>query len=450
MKLSENIIEIPIDEGLLIYHRWFGNPIVVNLTLFDKLKSSNISELPFEFTEELYSLGFLIENNSNEYELFKNIAFKNIEPSTKGKKIKQLDLIVSEGCNLGCPHCIYYAGNSRKIDSNSYMSFDTALKSWETYLITARGNNIEEFEVHFGGAEPLTNWDLVKLILLNFPNSLKENETINWSINTNVTLVTNEIAKKLGENKVIIHTSIDGNKEANDKIRMKLGGQGTFDLICDKIILLRKYGAEVSDISTTITDANYDLINLDFINWLSEFGIKGFGVDIDLVSCASVSSEQATKKITDIFWKCYELNIECSGTWMTPFLNIINKDLRTEHVAFCGAVRGQNISVTPKGELKLCPYMSTKIGQLNNWSSMFEDNSDFQTLLFERQPSADITCSGCILEGPCGGQCHITREESKRNNNYNSYNLMCDFYRKVTTTMLTQYCNFNSVHPINI
>lgn len=450
MTLSKNIVEIKINEDLLIYHKWYGNPIVVNSDNYELIKSTNnLLNIPSDFIEELITLGYLLRDENEEISNFKKHAEQNIKQALTGKKIKQLDLIVSESCNLGCPHCIYYAGNERKNDKNSAMNFTTALTSWEKYLATARCNQINNLEVHFGGAEPLVNWELTEKVLNEFPRYITDLESITWTMNTNVTLITEKIARKLKESNVIIHTSLDGNKEANDKIRMKLGGQGTFDLICEKIKLVRNEGIDISDLSTTITNENYDLISLEFINWLSDFGIKGFGIDIDLVNCTNVSTKQASEKITEIFWKCHELGIECSGTWMTPFLNIINKDLRTEHVAFCGAVKGQNISVTPKGELKLCPYMSTIVGNLENWDDMFLENSKFQNLLNERQPSADLNCRECILEGPCGGQCHITREDAKRNSNYNSYNLMCDFYREITTQMLKQYCNLTQTQTIH-
>lgn len=444
MIATRNLVEIKVNNGTLIYHKWFGNPIVIDDVNYGRLISNQLNEIHPDLLNELIQNSYIISDEDKEFMTFRKSASRNIEPALTGKKIKQLDLIVSQRCNLGCPHCIYYAGNERENTSSSIMDFSIALDSWEKYLKQARENNVSEFDIHFGGAEPLTNWTLVEKVLNEFPNYLRDGETIIWSMNTNVTLVTDYIADVIKEHNIVVHTSLDGNKEANDAIRMKLGGQGTFDIICEKISLLKKKGIGVIDLSMTITSENFDLVNLDFVDWLKSNGIQGFGIDIDLVGSPNISAKEASKKITDIFWKCYNYGIECSGTWMTAFLNIINRDIREDHVAFCGAVKGHNISVTPTGELTLCAYMSTRVGHLNNWDELFQDNSKFQSLLTERQPGWDPHCSGCILEGSCGGQCHITREVAKKNNQSLVFETMCDFYRDITTTMLTQYCNFSN------
>lgn len=448
MIATRNMVEISVTSGMLIYHKWFGNPIILDILNFKHLKENQLDKISSDLFNELVQYSYIVSDTDREFEIFKQSAHRNIAPALKGKKIKQLDLIVSQRCNLGCPHCIYYAGNERDNSDASIMSFEVANKSWQNYLKQARENNVYEFEIHFGGAEPLTNWNLVQLILSDFPKCLSSNESIVWSINTNITLVNENIANVFKQHNVVVHTSLDGNKEANDLIRMKVGGQGTFDLICEKIGLLRKKGVNVMDLSTTITSANFDLIDIDFVDWLRNNQISGFGIDIDLVGSPNISAKEASNKLTTIFWKCYDYGIECSGTWMTPFLNIVNRDIRKDHVAFCGAVKGQNISVTPTGEITLCAYMSSRVGHIDNWNELFNDNSRFQKLLTARQPSADPHCYGCILEGPCGGQCHITREVAVKKQQASDFDKMCDFYRQITTDMLTQYCNYSNEREI--
>lgn len=443
MVLSNNIMTIQYNNGYVIYHRYFGNPLLIDeesQLLIRNRSISRIFQIP-QLKSELIKYGYVNESQQKETELFTKSSKESISSNLEGRGIKQLDLIVSQRCNLGCPSCIYYAGNPRNNHPSSLMNFKTALKSWKQYLKTARQNGLKVFQIHFGGAEPLTNWPLIEDILFNFPKLLQPGEEIEWTINTNVTLVTKHIARIFNKYNVEIHTSLDGNKEANDAIRMKLGGQGTFDIICNKIKQLREEGISITDLSTTLTEVNFMYFDLSFIDWLKENEITAFGIDIDLVGSPSISTTAAADKLCEIYWKCHDEGIECSGTWMTPFLNIVNKDLRNDHVAFCGAVKGHNISVTPNGEITLCAYMSSRVGHINDWDDLFLKNSSFQNLLSERQPGVDKHCVGCILEGSCAGQCHITREEAQRKEDSKVVDLMCDFYRNVTTKMLIEYCN---------
>lgn len=447
MNLSKRAVELPVDDGFVFYHALLGNPTVIPDEYAEKMRSSiGISELE-SLDPETFSIlvdsGLISENNNDVLQHKKAVELQAAN-ACGGKHVKQLDLIVSERCNLGCPHCIYYAGNPRNWQPNTLMDFDVAKKSWEKYLNTVRKNSIKEFQVHFGGAEPLTNWPLIVRVLNEFPKSLKLEESVSWSINTNVTLVNKIIASTLARHSVEVHTSLDGPKEANDAVRMTLGQKGTFKKICEKIDLLRSYGVNISDISTTITDKNFKLIDTRFIDWMQINNIKAVGVDIDLIGFPSLSIKEAVNKLTKIYWACVDRGIECSGTWMTPFLNIVNNDVRLDPVAFCGAVKGRNISVTPSGELTLCAYMESRIGNVDKWEDMFTPDSDFVKLILSRQPGVDDHCKGCMIEGHCGGQCHITREEAERKNDGDIIERMCNFYRMITSSLLIDYANHQS------
>jgi len=64
----------------------------------------------------------------------------------------------------------------------------------------------------------------------------------------------------------------------------------------------------------------------------------------------------------------------------------------------------------------------------------------------ERFPGTDEYCSGCAIEGPCGGQCHVTREVLSRSGEEKRqmfFSDMCEFYRAVTVALALEHLKLN-------
>lgn len=103
--------------------------------------------------------------------------------------------------------------------------------------------------INLTGGEPLCNPYLFKILDL-----IKEDsDLITFSLLTNGTLVTPEIAKRLKNyNPYYVQVSLEGGKKTNDYIR----GKGTYEKIAKGIINLKKYDIYTS-ISFTATNLNY-------------------------------------------------------------------------------------------------------------------------------------------------------------------------------------------------
>ena len=129
--------------------------------------------------------------------------------------------------------------------------------------------------------------------------------------------------------------------------------------------------------------------------------------------------------------KCNELNIEFFGTWITPFLNISNRSITDKHYAFCKGVQGKSLSVAPNGLVYLCGSSSTSLGYYKEIDSSFSVGGLAYNLVSSRLIGKNEMCKGCIIEGSCAGQCHVTDEHSIDNKRK-----LCDYYRAVTERLL--------------
>lgn len=149
---------------------------------------------------------------------------------------------LSENCNLKCLHC--YQENHKPIQI-SYDKMVDIYNQFKELLLKLKMNG----HINITGGEPLCNPHLFKILDL----IKQDKEMIIFSILTNGTLITPEIAKKIKSyDPYYVQVSLEGGKRINDYIR----GVGTYKRIAEGIINLRRENIFTS-ISFTATKLNY-------------------------------------------------------------------------------------------------------------------------------------------------------------------------------------------------
>lgn len=141
-------------------------------------------------------------------------------------KIQQIILEVTGLCNLRCKYCIYndYNAGNRNFNTNS-MPFEIAKKA----LDYAYAHHDSHFAVTFYGGEPLINFPLIKECIDYSLAEMKNCEELTFSLTTNLTLMTDEVADYLasipGMNIVL---SIDGPEDVHNAARVYANNCDTF------------------------------------------------------------------------------------------------------------------------------------------------------------------------------------------------------------------------------
>jgi len=148
-------------------------------------------------------------NFNNQYALLRN-------------QIKFMQWDITKRCNLRCKHCRstdYYEG--KQGEQIQDLSTEEVFQTLDD--LAKNGVN----RIHFLGGEPFMRPDLLKIV--KYASTLG----IVCSINTNGTLLTDEIIDQLFDSHVYLLTfSLDGaSPETNDRIR----GEGVFDKVCANI-----------------------------------------------------------------------------------------------------------------------------------------------------------------------------------------------------------------------
>ena len=142
--------------------------------------------------------------------------------------IKALCLHVAHTCNLNCAYC--FASQGKYHGDRAIMSFEVGKQALE-FLIAHSGNRTN-LEVDFFGGEPLVNFDVVKQLVA-YARS-REEETgkhFRFTLTTNGVLLDDDVTEFLNKEMNNVVLSLDGRKEVNDRFRVDVAGNGSYDRI---------------------------------------------------------------------------------------------------------------------------------------------------------------------------------------------------------------------------
>ena len=470
-QLSPNIRILSDSESemAMVYHSLYGNPRIVNLEglrFLDLFKQSvtaeEISEIcdedPGNIIQEFANIFFLVEPGFNEKEFLREQKGYHLSNVNARQTIDRMGLAISDSCNFGCTHCIHFQSSAnsgamlpiyQKPAKQLNMSWETAKKCIDHYVALIKEQGCTHCKIHFGNAEPLINWSVIAEVL-RYCDGMND-LTFEFAINTNLVLMTKEIAEVLKKYQVRIATSLDGTAQANDAIRITKGGRSTFNHIVEKFDLLDEIGYPLDGFNITVTNKNFELVDIDIIDLAAQRGMTSIAFDYDLVSLIDIPIATRVDKLIRIKRYANKRGIDFFGTWDSAFRNLNSESLLTGNHAFCAAVEGKSLEFNVDGGIKVCSHTTTQVGHIDSFDKMFQETGGLFKIVKERFPGDDDYCSGCVIEGPCGGQCHVTREVVARSDGEERQNFftdMCDFYRKITEALVKEHIRSNGIEAI--
>lgn len=385
--------------------------------------------------EELIEKGQLYSND--EYE---GIAKKYEE---EPNYFKAICLNVAHDCNLRCKYC--FADGEGYDQEKKLMSFEVAKKSID-FLIENSGPR-KNIEVDFFGGEPLLNMEVIKKTVSYARSHEKQyNKNFRFTITTNATLLTDDIMDYLEENMINIVLSIDGRKEIQDSIRIRIDNSGTYDEILPKIKSMvdrRTKSKKQYYIRGTFTSQNLDFY--EDIKHFIKLGFKEISIEPVVLpedNILSIREEyleeiyEQYEKILDELLKhddviFYHMNIDINGG------TCIYK-----RISGCGA-GFEYIAVTPDGTIYPChQFVGDSSFYMGNVYEGIKNNKiskDFRKSNIYNKPE----CKKCWARFYCSGGCQA--------NNYNfngdtkiPYEIGCKMQRRrIECAIALQYYRSN-------
>ena len=171
--------------------------------------------------------------------------------------IKAVCLNIIHGCNLRCKYC--FADEGEYHGHKGVMSVEAAKKAID-YVVKRSGPR-RNIEIDLFGGEPTMIMDSIKEIIA----YARENEkawkkNIRFTMTTNATLLNEEMMDFMDKEMGNIILSLDGRKEVNDNVRIKVDGSGSYDDILPNIkrMIEKRDKSKHYYVRGTFTGANTD------------------------------------------------------------------------------------------------------------------------------------------------------------------------------------------------
>ena len=340
-----------IDE--LIYNMVGEDELLDKEDVINNLKDKWSKEEIEEAYEELIDL--VKEEVLYSKDLYEEIARAGDESESY---IKALCLNVIHDCNLRCKYC--FADEGEYKGCRKPMSAEVGKRAID-YVLENSGN-IKNIEVDLFGGEPLMVFDTIKEIV----DYAKEkdklyNKNIRFTMTTNATLLNDEIIDYIDKNMGNIILSIDGRKEVNDNVRIRVDGSGCYDRILPNI---KKMVDRRDPSKQYYARGTFTRENTDFFEDVMALANEGFSeISIEPVVLPdshnlSIRSEDLPK-IYEQYDMLYKEMLRRAENNDNPFkFYHFNIDLNGgpcvyKRIAGCGAGH-EYVAITPDGDIYPC------------------------------------------------------------------------------------------------
>ena len=294
--------------------------------------------------------------------------------------------LITRKCNLSCVHC--YVANR----------FKQELSTDECLRILKEAMELDVGFIGITGGEPLLVFGKTRRIV---EEAYKFG--VNTSIQTNATLVDEEIGKWIAENDVFIYVSLDGpSKEIHEKVR----GEGTWNRTIRGIELLSKLDIEFT-VVMAVSKINYRYAG-DVIKLAEELGACSAAV-IPVMRAGrakfsiTLNSKELVKVLRAISESASELRFPVN-VWCVPFTPLV---VRSPYVRYFSCRKSSVVDIDPMGRLLLCdvldiPIVDLKEHRFDEALKIFNEHP----LVVEVSERIPKECKDCPIKEFCRGGCY--------------------------------------------
>ena len=299
-------------------------------------------------------------------------------------------------CNENCVHCYNY-----------WRKFDDPPIHPQTDYMRVASEIIKHKPVHvvITGGEPLSCFILIKE-----PIEMLRQNSIYVSINTNASLVTDEIADFMKKNQISAFVSLPSAvPDICDKITDR---KGSFERIVSGIRILLKHHVHIST-NMVITKLNIDTIEATALFVKNELGLDSFCAaraskpinSSETFDEIMLSKDEAMQMCNALLKIKKELGMEIHTTSSVPACMYNTQEL-FEEFAYTKACTAGKISyaLDSEGNIKACPRDDEIYGNI-----LTDDFSTVWTAMYRWRENEYLPeeCQKCRVRVMCKGGCRI-------------------------------------------
>lgn len=393
-------------------------------TMIEELKNKyKESEILAAYNEiyELYNDGILY--SKDEYEQFAGMM--------KNAPVKSMCLNIAHDCNLRCEYCFASKGDFGR--GRMLMPFEVGKKAIDFLIEKSEGRH--NLEVDFFGGEPLMNFEVVKQVVEYARKAEKDhNKNFRFTITTNGMLLTDDKIDFINKEMSNVVLSLDGRKEVNDRLRVRVDSKGSYDNCVPKF---QKLVAARGD-KDYYARGTFTKYNLDFTNDVLHMANLGF----DQISVEPVVSdtkldysikEADLPRVFEEYDRLSKVIIERRknkhGFNFFHFMIDLNQGpCAIKRLRGCGC-GNEYVAITPEGDIFPCHQF---VGN-DQWKMGNVLDGSFDAKMKEEFAKSNVyskqDCKDCWAKFYCSGGCNANNWQYE-GDVLKSHKISCDLEKK--------------------
>ena len=328
--------------------------------------------------------------------------------SNRPTVVKALCLHIAHDCNLACRYC--FAEEGEYHGRRALMSLEVGKKALD-FLIANSGSR-RNLEVDFFGGEPLMNFEVVKQVVAYARSKEQEyGKHFRFTITTNGMLLNDSNIDFINKEMSNVVLSIDGRKAVNDRMRKRVDGKGSYDIILPKY---QRLVAQRGDKEYYVR-GTYTKYNLDFSNDVFDLLEHGFDqISVEPVMADENDPYAITEADLPAIFKEYEvlmnkiLDYEKTGKKFNFFHFMLDLDqgpCAIKRLRGCGC-GNEYVAITPDGDIYPCHQFvgmeEWKMGNLEEGTFDQAKKANFAKAHIYTKPD----CRECWARFYCSGGCN--------------------------------------------
>jgi uncharacterized protein len=320
---------------------------------------------------------------------------------------------VTEACNMGCKYC----SAEKDITKAPLLTPEIGKRVIDSLCELG----LSSYSVCFHGGEPLLGFaaitKTVEYAMKEYPET-----KFNFSIQSNLVLMTEETASWCASKNVSVGFSIDGNPSTNDLYRVFQNGRGTTEATLVGLKILQRYQPKVGCVAV-IGGHNWNNMN-EFINYLATNGVYRLALNrlapvgkaLKLGESAQITDEQYVKSLKDSYLAMIESGYRVQIKPIIDWARKIISPSSCSHGCYqCGA-GWSHISIDSTGNVYACDRFSFDpvwvSGNIRD-TALIEILNESKMVSCRTRVNRIPECSTCEVVNVCGGSCAVTSYYAK-------------------------------------
>ena len=396
MKISKYNLYAPIAKGVVCFNTITQSFAVISNQAYKMLETDDISSLPSNVFDELVECGFIINKNTDEYQL---LVDEHNAPELD--QIYYLTIMPSLDCNVRCWYCFEKHKKGSRLELKTQEAIFSLVKD------ILKDDNIKQISIELFGGEPLLYFDedVYPLLSKIREYTLSQDRSYYLFIVTNGLCITEDMINKFKLLKANFQISIDGYKDIYNKIKKLYGSK---EETYDKIIKIIS-GLTNNDLNVNLR-INFDDNSIDKIDGiiqdLANANKKRIKVHLERVwqTRAEGNSNKSVKDVANSFLE---------NGYKLSYMNFFRKSFS------CKASRPNEAVISYNGDIFKCSGRDFT-EQLQEGSLLDNGKITWQEEKLKKRLSITTydneMCKECKYLPLCWGPCNQKQLESKSDN----------------------------------